>query len=233
MLLKLFKRLRSKFVVAGDLFYMTNGANALPEKLSSEEEVQVLKELKNGSEKAKNILIEKNLRLVVYLAQKFENTGVNLDDLTSIGTIGLIKAVSSFDIDKNIKFATYASRCIENEILMFLRKTNKVKMEVSLDEPLTTDRDGNELTLCDVLGSDSDDTYKKIETKVENETLKKLVEKLNTREQNIMKLRYGLTGKEEYTQKEVADMLNISQSYISRIEKKVLIKFNEDIMCLA
>ena len=233
MLFKLIKKLKTKFFVAGDLFYMTNGANALPEKLSSEEEQAVLEDLKNGSEEAKNILIEKNLRLVVYLAQKFENTGVNLDDLTSIGTIGLIKAVSSFNIDRNIKFATYASRCIENEILMFLRKTNKVKMEVSLDEPLTTDRDGNELTLCDVLGSDSDDTYKKIEAKVENETLKKLVEKLDTREQNIMNLRYGLTGKEEFTQKEVADMLNISQSYISRIEKKVLIKLKEDIICLA
>ncbi len=215
------------------IFYMTNGAFALPEKLTSSEELVVLNQIKNGSENAKKELIEKNLRLVVYLAQKFGNTGANLDDLTSIGTIGLIKAVSSFDVDKNIKFATYASRCIENEILMFLRKTGKSKLEVSLDEPLSVDRDGNELLLADVLGSEIDDVYANVEKKNENEVLFALVENLSKRERYIMKLRYGLCGRPELTQKEIADKLNISQSYISRIEKKVLLKLKKEMLSYA
>lgn len=213
------------------IFYMTNGANALPEKLSTEEEYNALVAYKNGDMEARTLLIERNLRLVVYLAQKFENTGVNIDDLTSIGTIGLIKAVGSFNIDKNIKFATYASRCIENEILMYLRKSAKLKGDVSLDEPLSVDKDGNELILADIVGTDNDYVYKEIEYKIENELLSGLVENLNPRERYIMKLRYGLTEQEtELTQKEVADKLNISQSYISRIEKKVLLKLKKEMI---
>ena len=215
------------------IFYMTNGASSLPDKLTPDEETVVLNGIKTGSEDCKRLLIEKNLRLVVYLAQKFENTGANLDDLTSIGTIGLIKAVGSFDVDKNIKFATYASRCIENEILMFLRKTGKTKLEVSLDEPLSVDRDGNELLLADVLGSDVDDVYSCVEKKDENEILFTLVENLSKRERYIMKLRYGLCGRPELTQKEVADKLKISQSYISRIEKKVLGKLKKEMIAYA
>lgn len=224
-LLKLFQREEQ------EIFYMTNGANALPDKLSPEEEHNALVLYKNGDEEARTLLIERNLRLVVYLAQKFENTGVNVDDLTSIGTIGLIKAVGSFDIEKNIKFATYASRCIENEILMYLRKSAKVKSDVSLDEPLSVDKDGNELVLADIVGTDNDFVYKKIECKIENEILSGLVENLSPRERYIMKLRYGLSELEnELTQKEVADKLNISQSYISRIEKKVLLRLKKEMI---
>lgn len=213
------------------VYYMTNGTNALPEKLNTEEEKEVLILCKEGDQDAKNCLIEKNLRLVVYIAQRFENTGVNIDDLTSIGTIGLIKAVGSFNIDKNIKFATYASRCIENEILMYLRKSSKNKTDLSLDEPLSVDKDGNELILADIVGTDSDFVYKKIEAKIESELVSKLVDSLAPRERCIMKLRYGLTEFEtELTQKEVADKLNISQSYISRIEKKVLQKLKRDMI---
>lgn len=226
----MFKLLKKLFGIENYVMYMTNGANALPEKLEYEEEQEVLAKLKNGDEKAREILIERNLRLVVYLAQRFENTGVNLDDLTSIGTIGLIKAVGTFNVDKNIKFATYASRCIENEILMYLRKTQRSKTDVSLDEPLSVDKDGNELVLGDVVGTDSDFVYKEIESKVENEVLVTLLNNLDDRERYIMKLRYGLTKDLscELTQKEVADKLNISQSYISRIEKKVLLKLKKD-----
>lgn len=226
----MFKLLKKLFGIENYVMYMTNGANALPEKLEYEEEQEVLAKLKDGDEKAREILIERNLRLVVYLAQRFENTGVNLDDLTSIGTIGLIKAVGTFNVDKNIKFATYASRCIENEILMYLRKTQRSKTDVSLDEPLSVDKDGNELVLGDVVGTDSDFVYKEIESKVENEVLVTLLNNLDDRERYIMKLRYGLTKDLscELTQKEVADKLNISQSYISRIEKKVLLKLKKD-----
>ena len=169
--------------------------------------------------------------MVVYIAQKFENTKLNIDDLTSVGTIGLIKAVKFFNADKQIKFATFASRCIENEILMFLRKNNKV--DVSLDEPLSTDKDGNELVLGDLIGTDSEIVYKSIESKVEIEILAELINRLSPREKFIMKLRYGLADTKEYTQKEVADKLNISQSYISRIEKKVLLKLKGEltVMC--
>lgn len=228
-MIKLLKRI---FGIENYCLYMMNGANSLPDKLSADEENEILTQIKNGNDDARTVLIERNLRLVVYLAQRFENTGANLDDLTSIGTIGLIKAVGTFNMDKNIKFATYASRCIENEILMYLRKTQKSKTDVSLDEPLSVDKDGNELVLADVVGTDSDFVYKEIESKVENETLVGLIDGLEEREQYIMKLRYGLTTEEEseLTQKEVADKLNISQSYISRIEKKVLGKLKKDLI---
>ena len=226
-MIKLFKKL---FGIEDYLMYMMNGASALPDKLGPDEEYDVLLKIKNGDDDARGILIERNLRLVVYLAQRFENTGANLDDLTSIGTIGLIKAVGTFNMDKNIKFATYASRCIENEILMYLRKTQKTKTDVSLDEPLSVDKDGNELVLGDIVGTDTDFVYKEIESKVENEMLVGLLDGLDEREKYIMELRYGLAKdtQNELTQKEVADKLNISQSYISRIEKKVLSKLKRD-----
>lgn len=224
------KLLKKLFGIEDYLMYMMNGASALPDKLGPDEEYDVLLKIKNGDDDARGLLIERNLRLVVYLAQRFENTGANLDDLTSIGTIGLIKAVGTFNMDKNIKFATYASRCIENEILMYLRKTQKTKTDVSLDEPLSVDKDGNELVLGDIVGTDTDFVYKEIESKVENEMLVGLLDGLDEREKYIMKLRYGLAkdAQNELTQKEVADKLNISQSYISRIEKKVLSKLKRD-----
>ena len=215
-----------------EVFYITNIGMALPEKLSVQEERDVVSKMEQGDLFAKNELIEKNLRLVVYIAQKFENTGLLIDDLTSVGTIGLIKAVNFFKSEKNIKFATFASRCIENEILMFLRKNVKNKNEVSLDEPISTDRDGNELVLADVVGTDIDSTYKNIEMKIENETLAYLIELLSPRERYIMKLRYGLSDSEELTQKEVADLLQISQSYISRIEKKILLKLKHELLAM-
>ncbi len=232
MLKKLFKILLNLFSFEPDpVFYITNGAKALPEKLTEDEELYIINQVKLGNQYAKAELIERNLRLVVYIAQKFENTKLNIDDLTSVGTIGLIKAVKFFNADKQIKFATFASRCIENEILMFLRKNNKV--DVSLDEPLSTDKDGNELVLGDLIGTDSEIVYKSIESKVEIEILAELINRLPPREKFIMKLRYGLADTKEYTQKEVADKLNISQSYISRIEKKVLLKLKGEltVMC--
>lgn len=214
-----------------EVFYISNTIN-LPEKLTNSEETEVIEKIMSGSQIAKNQLIERNLRLVVYIANKFENTGISLDDLSGIGTIGLIKAVESFRPDKNIKFATYASRCIENEILMYLRKNNKVQKEVSFDEPLTVDRDGNELVLADILGTDNEIVYKQIENKSECELLGVLLERLNPKERYIMKLRYGIKTDRVYTQKEVADKLNISQSYISRIEKKVLEKLKKELMAI-
>ncbi len=208
--------------------YISNG-EALPAPFSPEEEAEKIKNLSIGDEKVKDELIEHNLRLVVYIAKRFENTGVDTDDLVSIGTIGLIKAVNSFNLEKNIKLATYASRCIENEILMHLRKTVKVKSEISIDEPLNTDTDGNELLLSDVLGTDEDAVYKRIENGVETDLLKEALLKLNNREKEIMELRYGLNGKEEYTQKEVADLLGISQSYISRLEKKIIGRLKKEL----
>ena len=211
--------------------FITNGTALLPEKLNTEEERLVVERIRMGDLSAKKELIERNLRLVVYIAQKFASTGLSVDDLTGIGTIGLIKASSSFDGTKNIKFATFASRCIENEILMYLRKTSKTKNEVSFDEPLSMDKDGNELVLADIIGSDGDSLYKTIEQKSECSNLNTLIEKLAKRERIIMKLRYGLNKQgKELTQKEVADALNISQSYISRIEKKVLSKLRCQIM---
>ena len=193
----------------------------MPIPFTPEEEAVMIDRLTCGEIGIKDQLIEHNLRLVVYIARRFENTGVDLDDLISVGTIGLIKAVNSFNAEKNIKLATYASRCIENEILMHLRRTSKLKSEVSFDEPLNVDGEGNELVLSDIMGTDGDVVYKRIESSVESELLGKALLKLNQREREIMQLRYGLNGDNEKTQKEVADMLGISQSYISRLEKKI------------
>ncbi len=202
--------------------YYIGGSETLPAPLNIEEESNLLDKLKSGDEEVRKTLVERNLRLVVYIAKKFENTNSNIEDLISIGTIGLMKAINTFDVDKNIKLATYASRCIENEILMYLRKTSKLKSEVSIDEPLNTDGDGNELLLSDVLGNDEDGVFKDLEDEIDRTLIKESIERLNKRERKIMELRFGFaTGKEE-TQKEVADMLGISQSYISRLEKKII-----------
>ncbi len=205
------------------------GNESLPSPLEPEEEEVLLEELANNNKQAKEKLIEHNLRLVVYIAKKFENSGLNIEDLFSIGAIGLIKAVQTYDNDKKIKLATYASRCIENEILMQLRKTNKLKNEVSLDEPLNLDSDGNELLLEDVLYTENESVSKDLEKSAEKQIIWQILEKLNKREKEIMVLRFGLNGNEEKTQKEVADLMGISQSYISRIEKKVLGKMKKDL----
>lgn len=215
---KLLKKLGFK----SDEIYYIGGHAALPPPLSTEEETEVLKQLAAGDEVARATLIERNLRLVVYIARKFENTGINIEDLISIGTIGLIKAVNTFDTDRNIKLATYASRCIENEILMYLRKNSRLKTEVSFEEPLNVDWDGNELLLADVLGTDVDIITKKLDFEVDKWLLNKALEQLTEREQQIMKLRFGLIGQEGKTQKDVANILGISQSYISRLEKKII-----------
>ena len=205
----------------GDIYYINSG-EALPPPLSREEEAKIMEQLRAGDEDVKQTLIERNLRLVVYIARKFENTGVCVEDLISIGTIGLIKAVNTFDAEKRIKLATYASRCIENEILMYLRRSCKLKLEVSLDEPLNVDWDGNELLLSDILGTDADAIYRGIEDEVDKELLSLAMKKLTPREKKIMELRFGLYGNREYTQKQVADMMGISQSYISRLEKHII-----------
>ena len=202
------------------------GSDVLPPPLSAEEEKTLVASI--SQEEARKILIEHNLRLVVYIAKKFENTGINLEDLISIGTIGLIKAINTFKADKNIKLATYASRCIENEILMYLRKTSSQKQEISIDEPLNTDYDGNELVLSDILGSDTDQIQKIIDDEVDRELLHKAISRLNEREREIMVLRFGLAGTNELTQKEVATKLGISQSYISRLEKKIILRLKKD-----
>lgn len=205
------------------------GNEALPLPLSTEEENILLQELANDNQVAKERLIEHNLRLVVYIAKKFENTGIDFEDLISVGAIGLIKAIQSYDTSKNIKLATYASRCIENEILMQLRKTSKTKAEVSLEEPLNCDSDGNELLLCDVLCVEEECVTKNLELSAEKQLLFQSLQKLQKREREIMILRFGLFGNEEKTQKEVADCLGISQSYISRIEKKILTKMKKEL----
>ena len=207
--------------LGGDIYYINSG-EALPPPLSREEEAKIMEQLRAGDEDVKQTLIERNLRLVVYIARKFENTGVCVEDLISIGTIGLIKAVNTFDAEKRIKLATYASRCIENEILMYLRRSCKLKLEVSLDEPLNVDWDGNELLLSDILGTDADAIYRGIEDEVDKELLSLAMKKLTPREKKIMELRFGLYGNREYTQKQVADSLGISQSYISRLEKHII-----------
>ena len=207
--------------LGGDIYYINSG-EALPPPLSREEEAKIMEQLRAGDEEVKQTLIERNLRLVVYIARKFENTGVCVEDLISIGTIGLIKAVNTFDAEKHIKLATYASRCIENEILMYLRRSCKLKLEVSLDEPLNVDWDGNELLLSDILGTDADAIYRGIEDEVDKELLSLAMKKLTPREKKIMELRFGLYGNREYTQKQVADMMGISQSYISRLEKHII-----------
>lgn len=209
-----------------------NGAETLPPPLTKEEEAKTLAKLNTDFENARETLIVHNLRLVVYIAKKFESTGIGIEDLISIGTIGLIKAVNTFSVEKNIKLATYASRCIENEILMYLRKTNPQKMEVSIDEPLNVDWDGNELLLSDIIGTDEDIIYKDIETEVECKMLKRAINQLPERERIIVDLRFGLSSEngEEKTQKEVADMLGISQSYISRLEKKIMRQLRKEMV---
>lgn len=224
------KRFLKLFSFNENLIRFIGSGEVLPQPYSPEEEAEMLAKLSGGEKEIRDKLVEHNLRLVVYIARRFENTGVDLDDLVSVGTIGLIKAVNSFNLDKNIKLATYASRCIENEILMHLRRTVKLKCEVSFDEPLNTDWEGNELMLSDVMGTDGDIVYKKIENGVESELLGVALTKLNDREREIMELRYGLKGEEEKTQREVADMLGISQSYISRLEKKIILRLKKEFM---
>lgn len=209
------------------------GSEALPSPLTPEEESELLARLSTDATEVKKTLIERNLRLVVYVARKFENTGINIEDLISIGSIGLIKAINTFDPQKNIKLATYASRCIENEILMHLRKTHNAKTEISIDEPLNTDWDGNELLLSDVLGTDSDEISKRLDEEVDRELLYNALDHLSQREKQIMELRFGLHAKKEKTQKEVADMLGISQSYISRLEKRIIERLKKEFIKLS
>ena len=220
------------FRPAGEVFYI-GGADVLPAPLEEKEEAKAIAGLSDSDNReARSTLIEHNLRLVVYIAQKYDNTGVGVEDLISIGTIGLIKAINTFNPEKKIKLATYASRCIENEILMYLRRNNKTKMEVSIDEPLNVDWDGNELLLSDILGTDEDVIYHGIEQEVEKNLLGKAISKLSEREQTIVKLRFGINmpdGKEK-TQKEVADLLGISQSYISRLEKRIMKRLRKEIV---
>ena len=218
---------KENFSSAQDIMCYVCGNKALPQPLEADEELILLEEAQNGNMTARDKLVEHNLRLVVYIAKKFESAGVELEDLISIGAIGLIKAVKTYSIDKNIKLATYASRCIENEILMQLRKNSRTKNEVSLDEPLSNDGEGNELLLADVISVDEDCVTKNIETSAEKQILMGVIAKLDRREQMIMYLRFGLEGNEEKTQKEVADIMGISQSYISRIEKKILSKLRK------
>ena len=211
------------------IFYI-GGSDSLPPPLSREVEAEMLARLDEGDFEVRQILIEHNLRLVAYIARRFDNTGINIEDLISIGTIGLIKAINTYRSDKNIKLATYASRCIENEILMHLRKTAPQKSEVSFDEPLNTDWDGNELLLSDILGTDEDLVLKPIEDDVDRQLLMDAVDKLTARERTIITLRFGLGGREEKTQKEVADLMGISQSYISRLEKRIIVRLKKEIL---
>lgn len=206
-----------------------NGPEALPPPLSRDEERRVMENIKNGVENAREPLITHNLRLVVYIARKFEGPGAGLEDIISIGTIGLIKAVNTFSPERNIKLATYASRCIENEILMYLRKSSQLKNEISIDDPLNVDWDGNELLLSDLLGSEPDTVNRNIEKEAEREMLLAAVERLSPRERKIMTLRFGLKSTKEHTQKEVADKLGISQSYISRLEKRIITRLRKDL----
>lgn len=219
------------FKVENSVDYISSG-ESLPSPLTPEQEQETVRRMLSGDENARLTLIERNLRLVVYIAKKFDNTRVELDDLVSIGTIGLIKSISGYDPNKNIKLATFASRCIENEILMYLRKTSKMKAEVSLYEPLNTDYEGNVLMLSDVLGSDPDEIYHGVEEKDEKEMLRATFSKLGARERQIVELRFGLDGKDEMTQKEIADMMGISQSYISRLEKKIISQLKKEILKL-
>ena len=215
----------------GKVMYI-GGSDTLPPPLSRDEESELISQLEEGEERVKSQLIERNLRLVVYIARRFENTGINIEDLISIGTIGLIKAVDTYKPARNIKLATYASRCIENEILMHLRKTASQKSEVSFDEPLNTDWDGNELLLSDILGTDSDTVMRPIEADVDRKLLQDAIGKLSDRERQIITMRFGLDGRPERTQKEVADLLGISQSYISRLEKRIISRLKKEILRL-
>jgi RNA polymerase sporulation-specific sigma factor len=211
-----------------DEIYYINGSEALPPPLTRDEEERLLTQLVNGTPEIRSTLIERNLRLVVYIARKFENTGNQIEDLISIGTIGLIKAVNTFDPLKKIKLATYASRCIENEILMHLRRTSKMRSEVSFDEPLNVDWDGNELLLSDVLGTENDIIHRELEQQVDRAILHRALGQLSAREQSIMEMRFGLRGGEEKTQKDVADLMGISQSYISRLEKRIIHRLRKE-----
>lgn len=228
---KLWAKVLATLNLLGDSeVYYIAGPDTLPPPLSADEESEMLDRLLNNDESVRKILVERNLRLVVYIAKKFENTGVGIEDLISIGTIGLIKAINTFNAKKNIKLATYASRCIENEILMHLRRSSKTKNEVSIDEPLNTDGDGNELLLSDILGTDDDTVFKTIEDEVDKKLIKESIEKLSKRERLIMELRFGFTSGNEKTQKDVADMLGISQSYISRLEKRIIHRMKREMM---
>ncbi len=213
--------------------YYIEGSQPLPPPLKPREESEYLRRLREGDESVRTMLIERNLRLVVYIARKFDNTGVGLEDLISIGTIGLIKAVNTFDPVKKIKLATYASRCIENEILMHLRRSARSRSEVSFDEPLNTDWDGNELLLSDILGTDTDLVYSSIEEDVDMQLLRVAMQRLNSRERNIMQMRFGLSGHARRTQKEVAVILGISQSYISRLEKRIITRLKREMSKMA
>lgn len=221
-------RLLLRHKTVNDVFYI-NGSETLPPPLTAEDEREIIERISRGEEKHREKLIVHNLRLVVYIAKKFESPSCCVEDLISIGTIGLIKAVNTFSPQKNIKLATYASRCIENEILMYLRKTTQLKNEVSIDEPLNTDWDGNELLLCDILGSEPDTVNADIEKELETKQLLAAVSRLTPREAIIMELRFGLNGQKEHTQKQVADKLGISQSYISRLEKKIIDRLKKDL----
>ncbi|MBQ3356234.1 MAG: RNA polymerase sporulation sigma factor SigE [Oscillospiraceae bacterium] len=211
------------------VFYI-GGSDVLPPPLSAAEEQRLLQCISEGDEQAKQCLIERNLRLVVYIARRFENTGINIEDLISIGTIGLIKAIGTFRADRNIKLATYASRCIENEILMHIRKVSGQKTEVSLDEPINTDWDGNELLLSDILGTDGDTVMRPMEEDVEHQLLHEALSRLPERDRYIVSMRFGLAGQQEKTQKEVADLMGISQSYISRLEKRIMQRLRRDLL---
>ena len=228
-LILLLNKFLSKFNIFRKRVDYIGGNDALPPPLKKDEEEQLVGKLASGDEEVRNTLIERNLRLVVYIARKFENTGVGVEDLISVGTIGLIKAVNTFNPEKKIKLATYASRCVENEILMYLRRNTKVKAEVSFYEPLNIDWDGNELLLSDILGTENDTVYNLIEDEVDKQLLFLALKNLNEREKEIVKLRFGLSGNTEKTQKEVADMLGISQSYISRLEKKIINRLKKEI----
>ncbi len=212
----------------GNVHYI-GGSDVLPSPLKGAEEQELLARLHEGDPEAKSVLIERNLRLVVYIARRFENTGVNIEDLISIGTIGLIKAVGTFKADRNIKLATYSSRCIENEILMHIRKISNQKTEVSLDEPINTDWDGNELLLSDILGTDGDTVIRPLEDDVDLQLLRQALERLPERDRRIVSMRFGLGGSAEKTQKEVADLMGISQSYISRLEKRIILRLRREI----
>lgn len=229
-LLKRFKAFIAKlFGKQKETIFYINGPETLPPPLSKEEEEQIMKRIMEGDNSVREKLVVHNLRLVVYIAKKFDNSGAGIEDLISIGTIGLIKAVNTFCPEKNIKLATYASRCIENEILMYLRKTSQLRNEVSIDEPLNVDWDGNELLLSDILGSEPDTVNRDIELEDEKNLLIRTINSMGERERTIMSMRFGLGGGEEHTQKEVADILGISQSYISRLEKRIIVKLRREI----
>lgn len=227
---KMWKLLEKLGLVGENTLYYIGGSDVLPPPLKAQEEQEMIRRLEEGEDAAKQRLIERNLRLVVYIARRFENTGIGLEDLVSIGTIGLIKAVGTYRSEKNIKLATYASRCIENEILMYIRKISSQKTEVSLDEPINTDWDGNELLLSDILGTDGDMILRPMEDMVDQQLLREALQRLPEREKKIMVLRFGLGGRRERTQKEVAEMMGISQSYISRLEKRIMLRLRRELL---